>query len=322
MKISISLSAIRRIKFLYLIYNIFSYSRLKYQRALYKKHGLKKRYFSSISSLDFKHNSTNDQPWLDQGDSSVLLPQKPQFHKLSEKTQSAIINWSRDGYAILRGFYSAEQVTMINDEVEKLIREKRLPVKDQRKMMFAVKYSALLNQAINQAELVRTLELLMGTPIELFQSANFLTGTQERAHSDFIHMSSYPYGYLLGVWVALEDIDRDNGPLFFYPGSHKLAYLMNADYNHGGNQWSLGKDAKQNYNEAIEKLIKQNNLQLKYFHASKGDVLIWHANMLHGGSKINDPGRTRHSMVMHYYGKDVIRYHEITQRPTLKHRFR
>ncbi|MEK6481681.1 phytanoyl-CoA dioxygenase family protein [Catalinimonas sp. 4WD22] len=316
------LQTFRRIKLLYLLFNLFSYHRLKYQRAVYRKYGLKKHYYSPLSSEDFNVPTVEEMPWLDQGDSSVLLPQQPQFQELSKTTQSAIINWSRDGYAILRGFFSAEQLSMINDEVERLIREKRLPVKDQRKMMFAVKYSALLNQTINQAELLRALELLMGRPIELFQSANFLVGTQERAHSDFIHMTTYPYGYLLGVWVALEDIDSDNGPLFYYPGSHKLDYLMNGNYNHGGNRWCLGRDAKSNYNEAVEKLIEQNNLQKTYFHAAKGDVLIWHANMLHGGSKINDPGRTRKSMVMHYYGSDVIRYHEITQRPTLQHRFR
>ena len=31
-----------------------------------------------------------------------------------------------------------------------------------------------------------------------------------------------------------------------------------------------------------------------------------------------DKERTRKSMVFHYYAKDVICYHEITQRPTLK----
>ena len=27
---------------------------------------------------------------------------------------------------------------------------------------------------------------------------------------------------MCGVWVALEDITEDNGPLHYYPGSHRL----------------------------------------------------------------------------------------------------
>lgn len=302
-----------------MIYNAFCYSRLKYQSKLYEKYGLNKYYFSSISSEDFKYDLLEDYPWLDKGDSSVLLPQNPQFLKLDAVTKSAIKNWSTDGYAILRGFFSNDQVASINDEVGRLIREKRLSVKDKRKMMFAVKHSTLLRNIVNRADLVEVLELLLGTSIELFQSVNFTQGSEEPAHSDFIHFSTYPYGYLIAVWVALEDMDSENGPLFFYPGSHKLKYLMNGDYKHGGNKWFLGKNAKKNYVEAVEKLIEEHKLQKKFFYASKGDVLIWHANLLHGGSIVSDYTRTRKSMVMHYYGTNVIRYHEVTQRPSLKH---
>ena len=31
-----------------------------------------------------------------------------------------------------------------------------------------------------------------------------------------------PPGFMCGVWVALEDMDMDNGPLVYYPGSHRL----------------------------------------------------------------------------------------------------
>jgi len=46
-------------------------------------------------------------------------------------------------------------------------------------------------------------------------------------------------------------------------------------------------------------------------------VLIWHANLLHGGSPILRPGATRRSMVCHYFAEGVICYHEMSQRPAL-----
>ena len=47
-------------------------------------------------------------------------------------------------------------------------------------------------------------------------------GPQQAPHSDALHFSSKPAGFMCGVWVALEDMDMDNGPLVFYPGSHRL----------------------------------------------------------------------------------------------------
>ena len=49
----------------------------------------------------------------------------------------------------------------------------------------------------------------------------------------------------------------------------------------------------------------------------KGDVLVWHHNLLHGGSAIEREGATRRSMVAHYFGEGALCYHEITERPAL-----
>jgi len=79
----------------------------------------------------------------------------------------------------------------------------------------------------------------------------------------------------------------------------------------------LGEDAYPKYESAIAEVIESADLERKEFHAKKGDILIWHANLLHGGSPIKQPGTTRKSMVLHFYCEDVICYHEITQRPTI-----
>ena len=47
-------------------------------------------------------------------------------------------------------------------------------------------------------------------------------GSQQGAHSDSIHMTTYPIGYLSAAWIAFEDIHPDSGPQLFYPGSHRL----------------------------------------------------------------------------------------------------
>ncbi|HLW33107.1 MAG TPA: phytanoyl-CoA dioxygenase family protein [Aequorivita sp.] len=309
---------LKRLKLLYETHNLFHYNKLKYLLPLYQKYGIRKNYFSSLSSNTLPADSVNDHPWLDREDSATVLPQNPIFSSFSEQEKAALLQWSTNGYAILKGFYSEEKVASINQLLVDLMKDKKMPVKDKRKIMYAVRYSSQMRELVHIPKLADILSLLMGTSIELFQSVNFLQGSEDPAHSDFIHMSTYPYGYLLAVWIALEDIDMENGPLFFHPGSHKLPYIMNSQYDHGGNRWLLGKTNKKNYAQAIDKIIKEHHFETKTFTASKGDVLIWHANLLHGGTKIINPDRTRKSMVMHYFGADVIQYHEITQRPSLK----
>jgi ectoine hydroxylase len=316
--LSTMFSTLRRMKLLYEMYNLFNYEKLKYLPPLYRKYGVRKKYFSSLSSSSFPADTPLDHPWLDIEESTSVLPAHPVFASLDESIQSALVNWSTDGYAILKSYFSEETTTLINQLLVELMNDKRMPIKDNRKLMYAVRYSDSMKNLVNTKELTEILSLLMGRPVELFQSVNFLQGSEDAAHSDFIHMSTYPYGYLLAVWIALEDIDMENGPLFYYPGSHKLPYIMNAHFDHGGNRWLLGKANKKKYAEAIEKVIEQHQFEKKTFTASKGDVLIWHANLLHGGSKVINPTRTRKSMVMHYFGTDVIRYHEVSQRPSLK----
>jgi ectoine hydroxylase-related dioxygenase (phytanoyl-CoA dioxygenase family) len=66
-----------------------------------------------------------------------------------------------------------------------------------------------------------------------------------------------------------------------------------------------------------QEIIAKNGLQPKVFLPKKGDVFIWHANLVHGGTPVRNTALTRKSMVIHYYAKDVIKYHEITERPSL-----
>ena len=183
--------------------------------------------------------------------------------------------------------------------------------------MFGVHMSDKIRNILKNHSLHAILEMLLGREIQLFQSINFKVGSQQAAHSDSVHMTTFPKGFLIAAWIALEDINEDNGPLFYYPGSHQLPYVMNHNYDHGGNKWLIGKNANAAYEKRIEKLIEDKGLVKERFYAKKGDVLIWHANLLHGGEAIKDENQSRKSMVLHYFAKDVICYHEMTQRPAL-----
>ena len=75
-------------------------------------------------------------------------------------------------------------------------------------------------------ELIRWLQRLLGRPTKLLQTIASHKGSQQAAHSDSIHMTTYPLGYLAAAWIAFEDIGTDSGPLEVYPGSHRLPYVV------------------------------------------------------------------------------------------------
>jgi hypothetical protein len=153
-------------------------------------------------------------------------------------------------------------------------------------------------------EVLRT--LYRREPIPM-QTLNFGRGTEQHAHSDAMHFSSVPAGFMCGVWIALEDIDEDNGPLEYYPGSHRLPML---DHNVLGITGSdqAGYEHYGAYEELIQSLIREMRLERRVLKVPKGQAIVWAANLLHGGSPIRDRGRSRHSQVNHYYFENCLYY--------------
>jgi hypothetical protein len=147
--------------------------------------------------------------------------------------------------------------------------------------------------------ILKLLDKVYGSPAFPFQTLNYPVGTQQHFHSDCMHFSSIPERWMCGVWVALEDIDEKNGPLVYYPGSHKWPILMG---EHLGLNLSQHQGVGQHlFDEAWQKSVDISGIKPSYFHCKKGQALIWAANLLHGGSRQLDSTRTRWSQVTHYY---------------------
>ena len=145
-----------------------------------------------------------------------------------------------------------------------------------------------------------------------FQTLNFPVGTQQRTHSDSIHFNSIPQRFMCGVWVALEDVRADNGPLHYYPGSHKLPFYDLIDMGLKGSDAQTVEEVYggtyKKYEERLEEIIQAHGLKKETLSIPKGKAIIWSANLLHGGEKILTPGSTRHSQVTHYFFENCVYY--------------
>lgn len=151
------------------------------------------------------------------------------------------------------------------------------------------------------------LEKLYGRSPFPFQTLNFPVGTQQDAHSDSVHFSSLPERFMCGVWLAMEDVCANAGPLFYYPGSHRWPLMSNALIGRRGFGSDLSS-AQDPFSLGWQALCEAQQAERDVFLARKGQALIWCANLLHGGSVQNDAKLTRWSQVTHYYFDDCIYY--------------
>ncbi|HUR89746.1 MAG TPA: phytanoyl-CoA dioxygenase family protein [Ramlibacter sp.] len=165
-------------------------------------------------------------------------------------------------------------------------------------------------------QLLDLLSRLYGRRAWPFQTLNFPVGTQQHFHSDSVHFSSLPERFMCGVWVALEDIDDDNGPLVYYPGSHRWPIYA---AEHIGRRLTASPERPTQavFEPMWRALVEAHGIPPKYFHARKGQALIWSANLMHGGARQSDPHRTRWSQVTHYFFDDCAYYTPLHSDPTL-----
>jgi ectoine hydroxylase-related dioxygenase (phytanoyl-CoA dioxygenase family) len=156
-----------------------------------------------------------------------------------------------------------------------------------------------LKEFLYSPEVLKWVTLLLGRPAAPYQTITAHKGSQQLEHSDTIHMTTYPLGYLCASWTAFEDIHPDSGPLVYYPGSHRLPYYLSHEVGiEPGAFRRRGYEVySERYEPFIQELVRNRALKPSYFHAHKGDVFLWHANLIHGGSKRKNLAHSRRSVV-------------------------
>jgi ectoine hydroxylase-related dioxygenase (phytanoyl-CoA dioxygenase family) len=311
-------STLRRLRLLHVLHNIAHYGSLKRNKALYSKFGIHKSVVSSLSHKDISQPGV-EIPWLDRTDGAERLMQDKRLHAFPAQWQEQLKQWPANGYMVLEHFADAETVDAINAGTQRMIDQKEVDFDyTNSRVMNAWQHSAAIRGHIHHSQLNDFLSFTLGKEVVPFQTISFLKGSRQKTHSDFIHMTTEPFGYLIATWLALEDITMESGPLHYYPGSHRLPYILGDDFEHSSNVFAVGDDLYGNYEKRIAKEIADQKLDKKIFLAKKGDLLVWHANLLHGGEPVTNPEASRKSLVTHYFCKgEIVCYHEITQRPAV-----
>ena len=148
------------------------------------------------------------------------------------------------------------------------------------------------------ASVSRWLSLIYDRPSVATNDLYFEYGSTQTLHQDMAVFPIEPKSYLVGVWIAAEDIQPDSGPLVYYPGSHKEPMWEGfPDYPEQFLR-TCSRDLHDQYHKNLAELANA-KYQRQRFTAKKGDVLFWHGMLVHGGEQDRNKDITRKSLVLH-----------------------
>lgn len=253
-----------------------------------------------------------------------ILDQKNAQSGRSTLTAEDLNFWNENGYLVLKSFFDPQQVEKISSVVDQtwasrakdpnnpLVadifigteREKRILLKDAPDDAKQLPYklndlfleSEEVRNLILNSELCEILQTLLGGEPMVCNSLSFERGSQQFLHFDTFYMPPLVPNKMLATWIAVENCSLDAGPLTYYPGSHKIEPYR---FSHG--RLHAVAEEMSLWQAYIQQELEKHNLKPQTFAAKSGDVFIWHAQLLHGGSEIKDMSLTRKSLVTHYF---------------------
>ncbi len=240
-------------------------------------------------------------PWVESDELEDYLASAA----LDAETEAFIRSLARDGLATID---LGDEGRLLCDQV---VAETEHYFEISDRVQDAWRHSKAARKLATLPKVRRLLSAAYGRKPFAFQTLNFKRGTQQDIHSDAIHFHSVPERFMCGVWVALEDVDPNAGPLAYIPGSHRLPIMTmrKAGVNHPEPTYD---DHIETYLPALARQLAESGLPERRATPRKGTALVWAANLAHGGAPIIDSGSTRRSQVTHFYFDDCLYYTPMT----------
>ncbi|SOD88337.1 phytanoyl-CoA dioxygenase family protein [Spirosoma fluviale] len=274
-------------------------------------------------------------PWIDKDDADVdaFVRQNPGHKDLSYDLAEKMKFWRENGYVILEQALQTEWLDQLWLEAEELIENHEKyqtlvrvdlpsyqnspvqPIKNIPKSILNGPYikfndfhdnSVIGKKLMLHQNIVSFLSAIFDDKVIGMQSLLFKYGSQQATHQDFAYVVSEIPSHLAAAWIPLEDVHADSGPLFYYPGSHKID-----KFNFGNGIFFNDKSTLNpgDFATYLDETCQKAGLEKKTLLIKKGDVLIWHAALAHGGAEIGNPELTRKSFVCHYSSGKAYQHH-------------
>ncbi|HEY6739679.1 MAG TPA: phytanoyl-CoA dioxygenase family protein [Actinopolymorphaceae bacterium] len=224
------------------------------------------------------------------------------------------------GYAVVRGLFSPEEISVLQDEFTKIHAGGRIPwhferkpqipgqpydpLRDYPRVMFPDQINPVARSYLLDARLGEILERLLGEEVLAAQSMFYYKppGARGQAlHQDNFYLRVEP-GTCIAAWVACDAIDRENGGLEVVPGTHAMDLFC-------------PEEADRSVSFTREYVPPPPGLEPVPVDMNPGDVLFFNGSLVHGSGPNRTTDRFRRSFICHYVGRSSERIS--TSYPTL-----
>ncbi|MEZ5988040.1 MAG: phytanoyl-CoA dioxygenase family protein [Planctomycetota bacterium] len=260
--------------------------------------------------------------WPDQARARETLAGRVEAGRLAPADVPLFEHWIDRGYVVLERAVSERTLRAFEAELDRLWRAPHpelfiecsfdgtwtiLPMRpDMRdrphKVLDVHGYSAGARRILAAPRTIDFLTKLMDRPPMGFQSLCFMRGTEQAMHQDTAFVALGSPMELVGSWVALEDVRPGSGELQYFEGSHRIPEYLFDDRARAQAHGTGNPDA---FYAHVQQESSGRGCPLTRFLPKRGDVLLWHADLVHGGSPVELQGSSRRSLVTHYCPVDV-----------------
>jgi ectoine hydroxylase-related dioxygenase (phytanoyl-CoA dioxygenase family) len=293
--------------------------------------------------LEFDYSTL---PWIDQDDADInsFVAQFPIAADYPYDLKEKLEFWKKNGYVVFEKAIPEEVIDSLWSEIEDTIDNhdkykmtalvyqfnntkdtaiKDIPVDKLRSIGARINEyhnpSVQAKKVVTYPSIAPFLKAVFNDQVAVYQSLIFRYGSQQDTHQDFPWVTPTIPSHLAASWIALEDVHPDSGPLYYYPGSHKVK-----KFNFGnGILYKYGESVfgPKLFSKYLDWRCKGEGLVKETLLIKKGDVLIWHSALAHGGHRINNSKLTRKSLVCHYTTTSAYMKHKFKrdENPTISY---
>ena len=258
-----------------------------------------------IDSSMFPYQDGQTKAWFDEINPTDVLLSFEQSHDI----EGAHRHLERWGFCILPERLTDDLIDGFKAQLDEAIADGRLPFEH-----------GSSQRILNAHRLEYGRQIWLYPPVMRFlerhfrdepcacQTLTYVNGSQQDAHQDTIHLTPYPAGFMCGVWIALEDVQPMSGELFVYPGSHRSPRLRAGEL--GLEKVDEDYSSYAVFDQEVQQLMREGGFERASYQPKAGQILVWHENLVHGGSPRADLSRTRKSIVSHYFSKGAVAYYD------------
>ena len=276
-----------------------------------------------------------EDPWFDRASADKDIAQYVDRMSLGKPEAQYLKSWVQHGCFVVRGAVPASDIDKMSALVDELatatrpisgltllaVREtpesapidishrdfiKRYPTHERQRILSESSWRVHGFHRVHRSprrifrnrELVRIASIVFQHPAIPTTTISFSRGSAQALHQDMAVFHIKPRNFLIGAWLACEDIAPDSGPLVYCQGSHRSQWFTEFTDYPQTNLRTSDSSVSRRYHDWVDQ--ESRNYERKTFLANKGDVLFWHPMLFHGGKAIERANSTRKSLVIHY----------------------